>query len=108
MLPDTAALERARLALTVDGAVATVTLNRPDRRNSQTPAMWRALADIGAHLPDEVRVVVVKGAGPSFSAGLDVALLTAEGAPAEEAVSDLLHREDAEVLAAIDDYQQGF
>ena len=107
-LPDADTLQRARLALTVDGAVATITLDRPDRRNSQTPAMWRALADIGAALPDEVRVVVVKGAGPSFSAGLDVALLSGEGAPDEEAVSDLLHQDDAAVLAAIDAYQQGF
>jgi enoyl-CoA hydratase/carnithine racemase len=107
-LPDADALARARLALAVDGAVATITLDCPERRNSQTPAMWRALADIGAHLPDEVRVVVVKGAGPSFSAGLDVALLTGEGAPEEEAVSDLLHRADDEVLATIDDYQRGF
>src|SRR4051794_1975229 len=106
-LPDADALTRARLVLAVDGVVATITLNCPERRNSQTPTMWRALAAIGAHLPDDVRVVVVKGAGPSFSAGLDVGLLTGD-APEEEAVSDLLHRGDDEVLATIDDYQQGF
>jgi enoyl-CoA hydratase/carnithine racemase len=107
-LPDAAALRRARLALTIEGQVATITLDCPDRRNSQTPTMWRALADIGAGLPEDVRVVVVRGAGPSFSAGLDVGLLTGDGAPDEEAVSDLLHRADDEVLAAIDDYQRGF
>jgi enoyl-CoA hydratase/carnithine racemase len=107
-LPDSGALERAGLLLDVDGAVARITLNRPERRNSQTPTMWRALAQIGTHLPDEVRVVVVRGAGPSFSAGLDVALLTGGAAPGEEAVSDLLHRGDDEVLTAIDDYQRGF
>ena len=31
----------------VDGAVATVTLNRPERRNAMTPSMWRGLATIG-------------------------------------------------------------
>src|SRR3954468_11869996 len=106
-LPDAEALQRARLVLDVSGAVATITLSCPERRNSQSPAMWRGLAEIGAHLPDDVRVVVVKGAGPSFSAGLDVGLLTGD-APGEEAVSDLMHSADAEVLAAIDDYQQGF
>ena len=106
-LPDADALKRARLALSVDGAVATITLDCPERRNSQTPTMWRALAAIGAHLPDDVRVVVVKGAGPSFSAGLDVGLLTGE-APGEEAVSDLMQGADDDVLTAIDDYQQGF
>ena len=33
--------------------------------------MWRALAAIGDEIPDEVRVVVVRGRGQSFSAGLD-------------------------------------
>jgi enoyl-CoA hydratase/carnithine racemase len=107
-LPDAAALERARLALNIDGGVATISLNCPERRNSQTPSMWHALAQIGAHLPDEVRVVVVKGAGGSFSAGLDVGLLSPEGVPGEEPVADLMHRSDQEVLDAIDGYQRGF
>jgi len=107
-LPDAATLERARLALTLDGAVATITLDCPERRNSQTPSMWHALAAIGAHLPDEIRVVVLKGAGASFSAGLDVGLLTGEGVPGEDAVSELMHRGDQEVLDTIDGYQRGF
>ena len=107
-LPDAAALERARLALDVDGAVATVTLSCPERRNAQTPSTWRALAEIGAHLPDEVRVVVVKGAGGTFSAGLDVDLLSPEGVPGEDSITELMHGSDDEVLAAIDDYQRGF
>jgi len=108
MLPDTAALSRARLSLTVDGAVATVTLDCPERRNSQTPTMWHALADIGANLPDEVRVVVLRGAGTSFSAGLDVGLLSPDGLPGEESVAALMHGTDEEVLDAIDGYQRGF
>ncbi|MGH3156433.1 MAG: hypothetical protein ACRDNF_07665, partial [Streptosporangiaceae bacterium] len=36
------------------GAVATVTLNRPRRRNAMTPGMWRGLARIGAELPPQV------------------------------------------------------
>ncbi|MGY2874713.1 enoyl-CoA hydratase/carnithine racemase [Marmoricola sp. URHA0025 HA25] len=107
-LPDSATLARARLSLALDGAVATITLDCPERRNSQTPATWRALADIGAHLPGDVRIVVVKGAGPSFSAGVDVGLLTGQGAPGEEAVSDLMSRPDDVVLQTIDDYQRGF
>ena len=47
-----------------DGAVLTVTLDRPDQLNAQTPATWSALARIGASLDDDVRVVVVRGAGP--------------------------------------------
>lgn len=107
-LPDAAALERARLTLDLAGPVARITLNRPDRRNSQTPSMWHALAQIGDNLPEDTRVVVVRGAGSSFSAGLDVGLLTPDGVPGEDAVFDLMHRGDQEVLDAIDGYQRGF
>jgi enoyl-CoA hydratase/carnithine racemase len=64
-------LAEAGLHYAVDGAVATVTLDRPEVRNAQTPAMWHALRDLGAAIPDEVRVVVLRGNGHSFSAGLD-------------------------------------
>jgi enoyl-CoA hydratase/carnithine racemase len=49
-----------------------------------TPGMWHGLARIGAELPDDVRVVVVKGAGPSFCAGIDLRMFTPEGVPGEE------------------------
>lgn len=90
----------------IDGVVATVTLDRPAARNAQTPAMWRGLAQVGAGLPDDVRVVVVRGAGPAFSAGLDLTMLSpdTEG----ESVADLLTMDDAAISATIDDYQQGF
>jgi enoyl-CoA hydratase/carnithine racemase len=54
-----------------DGAVLTVTLDRPDQLNAQLPATWTALAEVGAFLDDDVRVVVLRGEGRSFSAGLD-------------------------------------
>ncbi|HIW64509.1 MAG TPA: enoyl-CoA hydratase/isomerase family protein [Candidatus Stackebrandtia excrementipullorum] len=62
--------------LNVDGPVARVTLNRPDALNAQTPAMWQRLRDIGRELTGEVRCVIVSGAGASFSAGLDLAVLS--------------------------------
>ena len=53
--------------------VATLTLNRPDNRNSMTPelldAFAQAVRDVRA-LPD-VRCLVVTGSGPCFSAGAD-------------------------------------
>jgi enoyl-CoA hydratase/carnithine racemase len=107
-LPDASTLEQARLALDLDGPVAMITLSCPERRNSQVPSTWRALADIGANLPDEVRVVVVRGTGGSFSAGLDVGLLSPEGVPGEESVMALMQGSDDDVLAAIDGYQRGF
>lgn len=57
--------------LSQDGPVTTVTLDRPEVRNAQTPALWLALADLSKRLTGETRVVVVRGEGPSFSAGLD-------------------------------------
>jgi enoyl-CoA hydratase/carnithine racemase len=93
-------LAAAGLRYDVDGAVATVTLSRPEVHNAQTPAMWRALAAIGAEVPDDVRVVVVRGAGRSFSAGLDRAVL--------ESVVGLLRRGDEEVSETIERFQEGF
>lgn len=65
---------------------ATITLDRSQRRNAMTPGMWHGLAAIGPALPPEVRVVVVQGAGPSFSAGIDLRLFTPEGVPGEDAL----------------------
>lgn len=102
------ALAAAGLCYDVAGAVATVTLDRPTSRNSQTPTMWRALAAIGAAVPDDVRVVLVRGAGPTFSAGLDRSLLVPGGGDGQENVADLLSLPDSEMSATIADYQEGF
>ena len=53
-----------------DGPVLTLTLSNPEARNAQTPSLWLALAEVGESLPGEVRVVVIRGEGMSFSAGL--------------------------------------
>ena len=95
------------LRLDVDGAVATVTLHRPEVRNAQTPAMWLALAELGASLPDGVRVVVVTGEGDTFSAGLDRAMLDPAHA-GEGTVLGLLALSDEEASARIEEFQRGF
>jgi enoyl-CoA hydratase/carnithine racemase len=61
-----------------NGAVLTVTLDRADQLNAQTPATWAALRAVGDGLDDDVRVVVVRGEGRSFSAGLDRSLFSSE------------------------------
>ncbi|TDC57720.1 enoyl-CoA hydratase/isomerase family protein [Actinomadura sp. KC345] len=76
---DAAALGEAGLRFGVDGAVATVTLDRPERRNAMTFATWRGLAAIGRSLPAGVRVVVLRGEGPSFSAGIDLGMFSGGG-----------------------------
>jgi enoyl-CoA hydratase/carnithine racemase len=51
-----------------------------------TPRMWQGLAAIGRSLPAEVRVVVVRGDGPSFSSGIDLRLLSGEGVGEADAI----------------------
>lgn len=55
-------------------AVATVTLNRPAKKNAVTGAMFRQLRDLFLALGDEpdTRVVVITGAGEAFSSGADL------------------------------------
>ncbi|HVH04442.1 MAG TPA: enoyl-CoA hydratase-related protein [Myxococcota bacterium] len=57
-----------------DGAIATLTLNRPDRLNAITGPMLAALSDalVDADADPAVRVVVITGAGKGFCSGLDL------------------------------------
>jgi methylglutaconyl-CoA hydratase len=62
------------LELTRDGAIATVSLHRPERRNALDPELLASIADTFSTLavdPD-VRVVVLRGDGPAFCAGADL------------------------------------
>src|SRR4051794_6668725 len=61
-----------------DGAVLTITMNRPELRNAMRPSTWTALAEIGETIGADVRVVVIRGAGEAFSAGLDRRLFAGE------------------------------
>jgi enoyl-CoA hydratase len=55
------------------GAVATITLNRPERLNTIVPPMPDELEDavIAANRDREVRVIILRGAGRAFCAGFD-------------------------------------
>lgn len=57
-----------------DGAVARLTLDRPDKLNALNGDVLRELTDAVATLEDDlaVRVVVLRGAGRAFSAGADL------------------------------------
>ncbi|WP_186419104.1 enoyl-CoA hydratase family protein [Bosea sp. CS1GBMeth4] len=60
--------------LTVAGKVATVTLNRPEKKNPLTFESYRELTDffLAAQKEEEVKAIVVTGAGGNFSSGGDV------------------------------------
>lgn len=62
-----------RVTIDVEGSVATVALNRPDRHNGMDFAMLEAVlkAQRAVRRLGEVRAVILRGNGPSFCAGLD-------------------------------------
>jgi enoyl-CoA hydratase/carnithine racemase len=94
--------------LSIAGPVATITLDRPDTLNAQTPHTWSALQEIGRSLPADVRVVVVRGQGRTFSAGLDRQMLTPEGVPGTRSASDLARMPGGEADALVASYQDAF
>lgn len=75
-------IERAQ-----DGTLATIRLNRPDKRNALTLAMWRDLEQAFKLLEQEgaLRCIVVRGAGGNFAAGADLSEFPALRATADQA-----------------------
>ena len=68
----------------VERGVGVVTLNRPDRRNALSPEMLAALAEVLAAFEqaDDVRAVLLTGAGGAFCAGGDVKAFAERGGAA--------------------------
>lgn len=64
------------VTLDIDGAIATITLNRPEKRNALSLRVIEQLDAAFAALPPSVRVAIVAGAGTHFSAGLDLSELS--------------------------------
>ena len=67
-------MEFEQILYEVDDHVLTITLNRPDRLNAFTPTMGRELIEAldAADADDDVRAIVVTGAGRGFCAGADL------------------------------------
>jgi enoyl-CoA hydratase/carnithine racemase len=78
-----------RVALTIEGHIAEVMLNRPAKFNALDIETFRALDDVARRLDGEsaVRVVVLHGAGKNFCSGIDIESLQAGG---EEIARELL------------------
>ncbi|HEX8344198.1 MAG TPA: enoyl-CoA hydratase/isomerase family protein [Actinoplanes sp.] len=88
-----------------DGPVATVTLCRPDVLNAQTPAMWADLEKLSRELPGDVRVVIVRGEGRSFSAGLDLSVARGDG---DSSFADLVQLSSEKCAERIAEFQAAF
>lgn len=65
----------AQLRLERRGEVAELVIDRPDKRNAMAFEMWSQLPDLCGEVDadDSVRVLVVRGEGPHFCAGADIA-----------------------------------
>jgi enoyl-CoA hydratase/carnithine racemase len=100
-MPDVTATAAAGVQWEQAGSVATLTLCRPEVLNAQTPATWTALRDLGRGLPGDIRVVVVRGAGRAFSAGLDLAA-------AQALVPELAALDPTAAAERLAGYQEGF
>lgn len=90
-----AAAMQVPLTVTHDGPVTQVVLDDSNRHNAQTPQLWAALAQTARELPATTRIVVLRGAGASFSAGLDRAFASPAGmaslfgaAPGAESIAE--------------------
>lgn len=62
------------LGLEIDGPVATVFFNRPDKKNAMNPQMHREMNQVLDTIEEDrdVKVVVITGTGASFSSGMDL------------------------------------
>lgn len=67
-------MEHTQIIYSVDDGIATITLNRPGQLNAFTNTMMRELIDAFDRVDadDDVRVVIVTGAGRGFCAGADL------------------------------------
>ncbi|GAA1760699.1 enoyl-CoA hydratase/isomerase family protein [Luedemannella helvata] len=90
------------------GPVATVTLCRPHVLNAQTPATWERLREIGRELPGDVRIVVVRGEGRAFSAGLDLAAVSGGAGDGQPTFQRIAEADPAVAEQIIAGYQEAF
>src|SRR3982750_4333249 len=67
-------MDYSEILYAVDDQVATITLNRPDKLNAFTVTMMRQMIDAFGRVDadDDVRAVIVTGAGRGFCAGADL------------------------------------
>ena len=60
------------LLIKIEGGVAVLTMNRPDKRNAMSESLLGAIDDFFRAPPDDVRCVVLAGSGGHYCAGLDL------------------------------------
>lgn len=88
-----------RVAIRIEGHVAEVKLNRPDKYNALDIATFRELTEAGRQLAtdESVRAVVLHGAGRNFCAGLDLALFKELSDETRRFMSEGFHHKPGEI-----------
>lgn len=108
-------MDYGNLLVETDGAVTTVTVNRPDKLNALNAATVAELTHAFGNLPEGTRAVILTGAGEkAFVAGADIAEL-AEMTPVSakevsargQAMCDAIERSPAPVIAAVNGFALG-
>src|SRR5882724_3704064 len=84
--------QSALLKLEISGAVLTVGLNRPAKRNALNDGIMLAIQDCFSNLPEGIGAVVIHGIGEHFSSGLDLSELTDHDATDGLRHSQMWHR----------------
>jgi (methylthio)acryloyl-CoA hydratase len=82
----------ALLKIEHNGAVLTVGLNRPAKRNALNDGIMLAIQDCFSDIPDGVGAIVVHGVGDHFSSGLDLSELSERDATEGLVHSQMWHR----------------
>lgn len=90
----------------IEGDVMTVTIDRPTTKNSQTPELWTAFADICSSIPQFVRFAVVRSTGNVFSSGLDRSVI--DGSGSGLSLVDLAAKDELALRDFIRSAQAGF
>ncbi len=109
-LAATASTEFRNLLVRREGATATITMNRPEKRNALSLELMQELIAAFEYLGAErdVRAIVVEGAGPAFSAGHDLGEMVGRDAAFYEQLFDVctvmmetIHRVPQPVIAKV-------
>ena len=101
--------ENQHVLVNIEGPIMTLSLNRPDKKNALTNAMYGVLADgvERAHADAAIRCIIIRSEGDNFTAGNDLsdfASISAGSGPAVRHVTRLLQglaAADKPIIAAV-------
>ncbi|WP_046785885.1 p-hydroxycinnamoyl CoA hydratase/lyase [Pseudomonas putida] len=86
------------VAVTVDGGIAWVTLNRPEKRNAMSPTLNREMRDVLETVEQDAdaKVLVLTGAGTAWTAGMDLKEYFREVDAGPEILQERIRRDASE------------